>query len=263
MSLRRSEPVVHVLTVDGLNFRIVRSSHAAPQRTFLLVHGIGMSHRYLRRLHAELALTHSVISIDLPGFGGLPRPSRDLDVRAMAGALATLLDRVAVTDAVAVGHSMGSQWVVELAVQRPDLVTHVVAMGPVADDHHRTAFAQARALALDVVGETPRANWQVLSDYVRCGIPWYLRQLRHMVAYPIEERAGLLTRPLLVLRGARDPIAGLSWCRRLRDAAPHAAVIEVPRGWHVVQDRAPRAVAGAIEAFLSVHTPPSPGRSSR
>lgn len=253
---RTHEATVDEVTVDGRVFRVVRSHHSSATRTFLLVHGIGMSHRYLRRLHTAFARTDSVVSIDLPGFGGTPKPGADLDVSAMAAAIAGLLDHLRLQDVIAVGHSMGSQWVVELAVQRPDLVSRVVAMGPVADDRHRTAFAQARALALDVFGESPRANWLVLTDYVRCGVPWYLSQLRHMVAYPLEKRARMLTRPLLVLRGARDPIAGLAWCRRLADTASDAAVVEIPGSCHVVQDRAPRAVVGAVEAFLATRARP-------
>ncbi|TDL45317.1 alpha/beta fold hydrolase [Microbacterium oleivorans] len=256
---RRDDATAEDVTVDGRRVRVVRSRGPATTRTILLVHGIGMSHRYLRRLHTELARTESVVSIDLPGFGGTPKPGEDLDVPAMAAAIAGLLDRLGLQDVVAVGHSMGSQWVVELAIQRPDLITHVVAMGPVVDDRHRTAFAQARALALDTFGETPRANWLVLSDYVRCGIPWYTRQLRHMLAYPLEDRVRLLSLPLLVLRGARDPVAGGAWCRRLAAAAPDAAVAEIPGGFHVVQDRAPRDAADAITAFVAARTPPVPG----
>ncbi|WP_217576958.1 alpha/beta fold hydrolase, partial [Streptomyces sp. GbtcB7] len=95
------------------------------------------------RLHAERAPDHAAVSVDLPGFGGLPQPPREPDVPAMAAAIARLLAHHELPPVVAVGHSMGSQWVIELAVQRPDLVTHVVAMGPVADDRHRTPTAQA------------------------------------------------------------------------------------------------------------------------
>lgn len=246
---RPDGPSVHEVTVGGTTFRVVLSPRADAAHTYLLVHGIGMSHRYLRRLHTELARDHAVVSVDLPGFGGLPQPARELDVPAMAAAIARLLAHLELPPVVAVGHSMGSQWVIELAAQRPDLVTHVVAMGPVADDRHRTPTAQALALALDIFREPPLANWLVLSDYVRCGIPWYLRQLRYMLAYRTEDRVRALARPLLVIRGARDPIAGAAWCRRLSAGAADAETSEIPGSGHVVQHSAPRGVADAIVAF--------------
>jgi len=247
----RSDHVTRELEVEGLAFRVIHPAAPSASRTYVLVHGIGVSHRYLRRLHLQLSLDAEVISVDLPGFGGLPKPSSNLDVAAMARGLGALLDQLDLRDVAVVGHSMGSQWVIELAAQRPDLVSHVIAMGPVVDDRYRTPFAQARALAVDSLGESPAVNWLVFSDYLRCGMRWYGAQLRHMLAYPIEDRARSLTPPLLVLRGQRDPIAGLEWCRRLRDAARDSLLVEVPRGRHVVQERAPRAVAAAIEAFVA------------
>lgn len=223
-------------------------------RVFVLVHGIGMSHRYLRRLHRELAKSSMVMSVDLPGFGGTPKPEIDLDVTAMADALASLISALSPAPVVLVGHSMGAQWVVETARRRPDLVAQVVVIGPVVDDEHRTLPAQLRALALDTLREAPLANLIVFTDYVRCGIPWYLTQLRHMLAYRIEDAARDLRMPLLVIRGSKDPVAGRGWCRRLRDAAPMSAFVEVPGRPHVAQHSAPRAVASAMWSFIDSHT---------
>src|SRR3546814_737287 len=141
---------------------------------------------------------------------------------------------------------MGSQWVVELAAQRPDLVAHVVAIGPVTDDEHRSVLAQAIALGRDSLGETPRINAIVFGDYLRCGIPWYVTQVRHMVSYAIEDRVAELRMPLLIMRGEHDPVAGLEWCRRLVVRAASAALVSIPGRFHVAQFSSPRAVADAI-----------------
>lgn len=239
------------IDVDGLTFRVISDAPATPGSAapVVLVHGIGVSHRYLSRLHRELATDREVHSIDLPGYGGLPKPGRDLPVSDMAHALAAVLAAIDLAPVILLGHSMGSQWVVELAVQRPDLVSEVVAMGPVTDAAHRTLPRQLVALARDTLGETPHVNVIIFSDYLRCGLRWYSRQLRHMLSYPIEERVGELRVPLLVIRGARDPIAGREWCRSLRDAAPAGTLVEIPRAHHVAQHTAPHAVASALRAL--------------
>ena len=238
---------------DGSVFRVLttETSAALPGSPFVLIHGIGMSHRYLTKLHARLSEEADVHTIDLPGFGGLPKPGRDLDVEAMARLLGEVLDEIEVAPVVLVGHSMGSQWVVELAAQRPDLVRGVVAMGPVTDDRHRSLPAQAMALTLESLGEPPQINYQVFRDYLRCGPRWYLTQVRHMLRYPIEQRVAALTVPFLVLRGGDDPVAGVQWCRRLRDAAADGWMVQVPRHRHVVQQTAPRSVASAIDVFVA------------
>ena len=168
----------------------------------------------------------------------------------MATAIGDLLAELGVAEAVLIGHSMGCQWVVELAAQRPDLAKFVVIMGPVADSEHRSVLAQSVALTRDTLGEPPDANAAVLVDYLRCGPIWYSKQLSLMLRYRIEDRIKDLTMPVLVLRGGKDPIAGLAWCRRLRDGARAGALATVPGSRHVVQMSAPRATASAILAHL-------------
>jgi len=263
--------VASALDVDRFPFRVYSSrgpsakgraggeqrASATPPLPIVLVHGIGMSHRYFARLHREFAGSRDVHALDLPGFGRFGRPADPLPVERMATLIAGALSRLGVSRAVLVGHSMGAQWVVELARQRPDLVESVVLIGPVVDDAHRTLAAQARAMALETLAETPVVNTIVLTDYLRCGMPWYLTQLRHMLAYPIEDRVAELDVPVLVMRGGNDPVAGLDWCRRLRLRASAATLVVVPGKRHVVQFTAPRAVAAAIDAFLAATRPTS------
>lgn len=237
--------------VGELDLTILRTE--GPARAIrppaVLVHGIGMSHRYFARLHALLAEHAPVVSVDLPGFGETPTPRADVDIAVMAHALGEVIAREGLPPVVLVGHSMGAQWVVELALQRPDLVAHVVVIGPVTDAGHRTLPAQMTALGLDTLRETLSVNAIVFTDYLRCGPRWYLTQVRHMLAYPIEDRVAQLTAPLLVMRGSRDPIAGLEWCRTLRDRAAVARVVQIPGAAHVAQHTAGRAVDSAIRAL--------------
>jgi pimeloyl-ACP methyl ester carboxylesterase len=219
--------------------------------TIVLVHGIGTSHRYFARLHTELEADATVYSLDLPGFGGNLRPAFSPTVREMAFLVANSLDELGVRDAVLIGHSMGAQWVVELALLRPDLVSRVVIIGPVTDSEHRSLIAQSKALAVDVLGEPPLVNAVVFMDYLLCGPRYFLAQSKPMLSYPIDERVASLTQPLLVLRGGNDPIASEQWCRRLVARAPIGCLVTVPRNRHVVQFTAPKAVAGAVRAFIT------------
>jgi pimeloyl-ACP methyl ester carboxylesterase len=245
------EPAHRRLVVDGLAFGVLSSLGAGAGSAYVLVHGIGTSHRYLARLHRRLARTNTVHSVDLPGFGGLPKPKSDTSVPVVAAALASVLERLGVSGAVLVGHSMGAQWVTELAVQRPDLVSHVILIGPVVDDRHRTALAQSTALGLDTLGEPVEGNLTVFADYLRCGPRWYLTQLREMLRYPLEDKVSLLRMPMLIIRGGNDPIAGPSWTRRLRDRAVFASSVTIPGHRHLVQHTAPAAVAAAMAHFVS------------
>ena len=250
--------MTQVVRIAGMAFRTITTRAAAEAPTFVLVHGIGVSHRYLARLHDQLSASGTVHSIDLPGFGGLPKPEATPTVAEMATAIGDVLTELGVAHAVLIGHSMGCQWVVELAAQRPALPELVVMMGPVADSAHRSVLAQSVALALDTLGEPPAANVAVLVDYLRCGPIWYSKQLPLMLRYRVEDRVKELTMPVLVVRGGKDPIAGPAWCRELRDNARAGSLVIVPGSHHVVQMSAPRAVASAILA----HRPSAASRSS-
>ncbi len=211
-----------------------------------------MSHRYLARLQEQLAQTADVYSIDLPGFGGLPKPAGDLSIPDMSRALSTVLHRLGLRDVTLVGHSMGAQWVTELAACDPGAASTVILIGPVTDGRHATVRAQAAALGVDTLGEPLSGNVLAFADYARCGPRWYLAQVRHMVAYRTDERLATLRSPVLIIRGGDDPIAGMAWARRLRDRARRASLVIIPGHRHLAQFSAPRAVADAIVAFLHV-----------
>ncbi|MBT2496221.1 alpha/beta hydrolase [Microbacterium sp. ISL-59] len=239
------------IVMGGMAFRVMETM--APVRsarvTVVLIHGIGMSHRYLASLHRELALATRVVSVDLPGFAGLPKPRADVDIPQMAAALADALATLGDGRLVLVGHSMGAQWAVEVAIQQPVLVAGLVLIGPVTDDKRQTLGGQARALALDTVGETPAINAVVFTDYVRCGVRWYLTQVRHMLAFPMWRRLGAVAMPVLIIRGDKDPVSGGEWCESLRRRAQFGRLVELPGQHHVVQQSAPVAVASEISRW--------------
>ncbi len=253
-----TQPTPTLHTVNDLALRSF-STRRANAPIYVLLHGIGMSHRYHARLHAQLATDAEVHSIDLPGFAGLPKPGRNPGIRDVSEALGLVLDLLDVRAAVVVGHSMGAQWAVELGVRRPDLVGGVVAFGPVTDRARRGPLTQAALLARDSALEPPRLNGIVVTDYARCGPAWYVRQARHMLSYPIEDRVAMLTVPLLVVRGGTDPIARQAWAELLAARAVDGEVAVIPGHRHLAHFTAPAASAERIRAFAAAKVrPPLP-----
>lgn len=248
--------------VDGLEFRVFFSPGPSSGPTFVLLHGIGTSHRYLDRLRYRLSAIGSVYAFDLPGFAGTRKPDGRLSVVDYALAIGHLLDRLRLTGCSVVGHSMGTQFAVELAAQRPDLVSHVTLLGPVVDPLHPTALDQAFALARDVAGESPLANLVVFIDYLKCGMRWYATELDPMLSYPMEERAAGIAQPVLVIRGARDPIAPRRWMLQLAAACRHGMAREVPGARHLVQFSAAETTAAHILHLHHAVQLPAPPRVS-
>ena len=217
---------------------------------FVLLHGIGMSHRYYRRLQTLLAGHGDTHSIDLPGFGAAAKPDRQMPVAEYASVIASTLETLGSGPVVIVGHSMGAQFATELAVQRPELVSHVVLIGPVVDSARRSVLRQSLALGLDSLRESPSGNAIVFTDYVRCGLRWYLTELPVMMSYDLEARLAKVVHPVLVVRGSRDPVAARSWCLRLTTVAPNARFLEVPGKPHIVQHGASAPLAAGILSHI-------------
>ncbi|MET3141452.1 UNVERIFIED_ORG: pimeloyl-ACP methyl ester carboxylesterase [Arthrobacter sp. UYEF10] len=240
----------------GLAGRLYRS--VAPvgdvaRPTYVLLHGIGVSHRYFARLHRELALAADVYSFDLPGFGDAPKPRRQVPVGEYAAFVRAALAEAGVTSCVVIGHSMGTQHAVELALQEPELVAGVVLMGPVVDPRRKSVARQALALTRDAMfSESPSANAIVLADYFRAGPRWYFTELPVMMRYPLEARIRGVSQPLLVLRGSQDPVAGRDWCERLAAQAHQGSATEIPGHGHVFQHTATGPVAAAITGWAPI-----------
>lgn len=212
----------------------------------VLVHGIGVASRYFRRLAAVLSRSAGVHVLELPGFGGAPKPAAPLSVERLAAVVNDYVRSADLSRPVLVGHSMGSQIVLEASLQEPGAASTVVAIGTVVDPSARTAAQQGLRLLHDILIETPSANWAVLRDYVRTGPVWYLRTVPIMLGYRSEEAVSRLTAPLLIMRGSRDPIAPQDWVEELRALASDAQLVTVPGGAHVVMHSHPREVAHEI-----------------
>lgn len=227
------------LSVEGREFGI-ETQGAGPDE-FVLLHGIGASPRYFAPLVRELAAAATVHAVHLPGFGRTRSPRQSLSIAEFGRLTGLALRRLGVGPAIVVGHSMGCQVAVELALAGA-AVRGLVLLGPTVNRRERTAWQQGLRLLQDTCLEPPRVNWTVFSDYARCGPRWYLATLPHMIGHRLEERLPLVGAPTLLLRGEHDHIVPQRWLAELA-ACGAAAAAQVPGAAHVVMYRRPQAVA--------------------
>ena len=209
-------------------------------RPFVLLHGIGMG----RSVYIDFVshLDGRVIAMDLPGFGEAPEPERTLTMARHADLVAAWLRRERVTDAVIVGHSMGSQIAAELAARHPTLVTGLVLAGPTVDSASRSIRVQASLLLRDLIGERPLVLWRGAREYLRGG-PHLLRKMRATIAHEPEDAYRRIGCPVLVLRGERDPMSTDEWCRSILDLIPGSRLDTIPDHGHgtLISDPGPAA----------------------
>lgn len=234
---------------------------------FVLVHGIGVSSRYLVPLAEHLARHGSVLLVDLPGFAGLPRPPEPASVADHAAVVGQILGAARAPRAVLVGQSMGTQVAVELAASRPDLVAGAVLVGPTVDAAARTVPRQALYFARSVPHEPRRMRLIALRGYAACGVRWFLETLPAMMRYPTEERIAAVRAPLVLVRGEHDRVAPPPWLARLAGrAGGDARVVTVAGAAHsVVLAHADDVALAALDVARRAQLParPAPAGATR
>ena len=97
-----------------------------PERTFVLVHGLGGSHLNWIRVAPSLASRGRVIVVDLPGFGRTPLAGRRSAMYVGRRLLGEFVRHVADGRVVVVGNSMGGGYAMLVAAFEPDLVDGLV-----------------------------------------------------------------------------------------------------------------------------------------
>lgn len=220
----------------------------------MLVHGM-VSSRYLVRTAERLAATCAVVAPDLPGFGRSQRSERALDVRGLADALAAFLVAEGLMDAMVVGHSVGTQVVVDLAVRYPHLVERAVLAAPTFDPAARAIWRQYACWLRNVVREPLSFNVVLAKEAVELGAVRPLRVLRSALRDHIEDKLHRVEVPTLVVRGELDTIAPQDWTERVAALVPGGRLAVIPKVPHTVPYNAPSQFAELLRGFWSATAP--------
>jgi pimeloyl-ACP methyl ester carboxylesterase len=237
------------------------SAPPVPLEAIVLVHGIGVSSRYMVPTAIKLAQTCHVYAPDLPGFGLSAKPSEILDVPALADALAAWMRALRLPRAAFLGNSFGCQIIAELCVRHPALITRVVLQGPTMDPRARSAPRQILRWALNSPFE-PRGAWTSLGSVVRqdyrdAGVRRVLATFRHALADRIENKLPRLQAPTLVVRGARDPIVPQRWAEEAARLLPRGRLVVVQGAAHTMCFTSPHELARVVHQFLEEDRQPS------
>ena len=247
----RRKPVSQWVTVGGLVMHSRASRGAAPDAPrIVLVHGLGMSSRYMEPLLAELAPHARVAAPDLPGYGRSASPRRRLTLAGMADALDAWMDVMGIDSAVVVGNSLGAQVIAQLGVRHPDRLTRAVLVGPTRDPSSGGPLQHTLRLALDGLFERPALIRVAASDYLRAGPKLMYRLFGEALRQREEDQLRHLRVPTLIVRGSRDPVATQSWVEQIHQLVPTSRVQVIAGAPHAVNFSAAPELADAVLTFL-------------
>jgi 2-hydroxy-6-oxonona-2,4-dienedioate hydrolase len=235
------------IAVDGLGVHTWVAGRGQP---VVLVHGYGVSGRYMLPLAGALAESFSVYTLDLPGFGRSDKPPAPLGIDGLAVALASSLDALGLERPVFVANSLGCQIVTELAVRRPERVGPLALIGPTVDPEQRKARRQVFNGLRDAAREPLSLLAVAARDDAVCGGRTLLATARSALADRIEERLPLIEQPTLVLRGEKDGFVGAGWAEQVAGLLPSGRLVVVPDEPHAVHYTRPELVADIVRDLL-------------
>lgn len=288
-----------VVVPDGtrLAFRVVgpraRGEPASAERV-VLCDGISCDGFIWRHLEPHLARRLDVLHPNYRGHGrsGLPRNPDAATLPHLADDVVRVMDEAGFEDAVFIGHSMGVQVTLEVALRHPDRVRGAAlfngAPGRVLDTfkgtdlgarvlpiidrvahHFRGALssvvrgllgspvAYAVAALTEIKGDKigPRDLQPYLDHFARMPIDLFttlLADASERTTRPLLQR---LACPVLVVAGEDDGFTPLPVSRVLAESVPGAELVVVPGTSHTAPLEAPAAFEHALERFLDALPP--------
>lgn len=215
--------------LDGDHELVLRLWRREGAPIVLLVHGIGMGHQYFGLLREALSDALDVVTLDLPGFGASTEPAESLPMPELADLVADALRAIIGEPVVALGHSMGTQVVAELAARHPDLVERVVLIAPTVNPRERSGWMQAWRLLQDLSNDPPIVAIVGARLYAKTGARWYLRKLRAMLEHDLRDVLPRVLQPTLVIRGEADRVVPAAWASEVRALLPRGE-LRIARG---------------------------------
>jgi pimeloyl-ACP methyl ester carboxylesterase len=216
----------------------------------VLVHGYGVSSRYLVPIARRLAAERPVYLPDLPGHGRSEDPGWTLTVPELASVLYEWMDAIDLDRVALLGNSMGCQIAVELAVRHPERIDRLILIGPTVDPQARTFLRQFPRFVRTAFAERPSLLFWVAWDYLRAGPGRIVREMDVAFGDRLEDKLGQISMPGLVLRGERDAIVPQRWAEEVARSLG-AGRVEVIRGaGHALNYSAADELMRRIRLFL-------------
>jgi pimeloyl-ACP methyl ester carboxylesterase len=236
------------------------TTHEMGAASLVLVHGAGGSRLHwpaeLRRLSEA-----TVYTLDLPGHGRSEGPGCDT-IDGYAQVVTAFMDAVGISQAIIVGHSMGSAIAQTLALKVANRVAGLVLVGAgarlrvapailkkIRDDFQasvelitRFAWSPETPPALTELGRQAlmETSPDVLAgDFIACN------------RFDVMKRLGEIKAPTLVIAGSADQLTPVKYARFLVEHIPDARLAMIERAGHMMMLERPTEVANAVREFLS------------
>lgn len=227
----------------------------------VLVHGLGTSRLSWKRNLEQLSRCARVYAPDLPGFGGSEGPWPPLPARGHAEVLAGWCRAIGLERAAFVGHSMGGEVILWLAIDQPAIVSRLVLAASTGGSTKKQVWRRFGRLILDGAREPASFLPTLIGAYWKAG-PWTIYRTAHATdPAPLLRELHRIEVPTLVAWGDRDPVISREEAEHMAHRLPAGRLAVIEGGAHGLIFDAPEAFNGLVCEFLELPGPMETGRA--
>jgi pimeloyl-ACP methyl ester carboxylesterase len=247
-----NRPEGEYLSVNGAEIYYEIFGEGEP---LLLIHGGAATIESWFFQIPEFAGKFKLIVPDARGHGRSRDVEGPIDFKNMAADFAALLDHLGIPEAMVVGWSDGGVTGLQMAIDRPDLISKVVTLGA-----HSRPEGMTDQFKAEIEGATPENFPAILSEGYKALSPdgpehWpvVFGKLRDMwLTLPnfTEEELKSIDCPVLLLVGEQD-IVRPEESDRLTQIIPDARLVTIEGASHYSPVEVPDVVNGIITEFLT------------
>ncbi len=170
--------------------RIAYADEGTGEVPLVLIHGLSGYIPMWQKNIGALAERHRVIALDLPGYGKSDKPRASYTMSFFAQTVRGFLEVLGIERAIVIGHSMGAQVSIHLALRAPQCVHALVLTSPAGIE----TFSSAESAFLRSL-VTPAFTYYATDATIRA---------RHEVNFrQMPEDAGFLVADRIAIRKAR------------------------------------------------------------
>jgi 2-hydroxy-6-oxonona-2,4-dienedioate hydrolase len=238
--------------VGGLriHFKFARAT-ARAETKLVLVHGLGLSYRYMMPTAQALMAEYAVYVPDLPGFGDSEKPRKILDINALADSLGAWLEHMQFQGRVALlGNSLACQIIAAALDRHPRVACAAILQGPTTPPDERNIFWQLVRWRQNLRNDPDDMKVISRDDYLKCGRLRVWGTFFHGLQDHLEDRLPRIRQPVLVVRGEIDPICHEQWAIDVARRLPHGRLVQLPHVAHTLVFTAPEPLAQVTKSFL-------------
>ena len=259
----------HRTYIDGptgqIHLRVAGSKESA-KRPLFCFHLSPVSGIVYETWLGEMGKDRLTVAPDTPGYGMSDPPVEQPTIGDFARTMGRVMDMLGVTEADVMGYHTGSKTCVELALQQPDRIKHLVLISaPIyteedlakqnadmghpdepQDDGSHLVQAWKQLWGWRGPDQTPTDVMHAFPDHIRGGKK---KHWGHAAAfsYTYPENIPKVRAPILVINTNDDLMV---YTRRIREHLSNGRVLEQPDWGHGFLDYQPEETAAFVRPFL-------------